>query len=451
MDLRDAVDRVFPSVQADLESLVRLPSVSAEGAQTEAMLSCAERVRALLAEAGLDARFLEVPGSPPAVFARADGPAGAPTVLLYAHYDVQPPGDSGGWTSSPWEPTERAGRLYGRGASDDKSGIATHLGVLRAFREASIPLPVTVKVIVEGEEELGSPHALSLLEAHGEQLTADAVVIADSEHWAVGHPAMTVSLRGLVDAVVEVRTLDAGVHSGQFGGAAPDALSALVRLLATLHDDDGRPAVGGLTAAPNPVIDVDEADIRASAGIRPGVRLMGDGPLAARLWARPSVSILAIDAPRIAEAINQIVPVARAKVSVRIAPGEDPERAMTALVTHLEQHAPWGAEVTVTAGAAAPAFALTDRGPAFSAFAAGMQEAWGGKPAEIGVGGMIPLVSLLAERFPEAAVLLTGVGEPMSRIHGPDESQDLGELRRSILAEAIALQKLGKSERMSTN
>jgi cysteinylglycine-S-conjugate dipeptidase len=442
-DLRAAAERVFPSVRADLESLVRIASVSAEGPDSPAIRECAERVRDLLGGVGLDARVLEVPDSPPAVIGTHPAPEGAPTVLLYAHYDVQPAGDLSAWTSSPWEPAERAGRLYGRGASDDKSGIATHLGALRGLAEAGTPFPVGVTVIVEGEEELGSPHAAALLDAYGDLLAADAIVIADSEHWDVGQPGLTVSLRGLVDAVVEVRTLDNGVHSGQFGGAVPDALTSLARLLATLHDDEGNVAIAGLTSAPDPTVDLAEADLRRSAGARPGVHLLGDGPLTARLWARPAVSVLALEAPRISEAINQLLPVARAKVSVRIAPGDDTDRAMAALVAHLESHAPWGAEMTVTPGSGAPAFALEERGDAFQAFVEGMRTAWGREPVEIGIGGTIPLVAMLAERFPQAAILLTGVGEPSSRIHGPDESQDLGELQRCILAEALALRSLG--------
>lgn len=443
-ELRAAVDQIFPGVRSDLESLVRIPSVSADPERAEEMRACAARVRELLEGAGLRAELLDVPGSPPAVLGVREGPEGAPTVLLYAHYDVQPPGDLDGWTTPPFEPVERAGRLHGRGASDDKSGIATHVGALRALNAAGGDLGVGVKVIVEGEEELGSPHADALLNAYGDRLAADAVVIADSEHWAVGRPAMTTSLRGLVDAVVEVRTLRAGVHSGQFGGAVPDAVTALARLLATLHDERGNCAIEGLTQAADPEVDLPEEELRRSAGVLAGVELVGDGSLTARMWTRSAVSVLALDAPRVAEAINQIVPVARAKVSVRLAPGDDPARAMEALVRHLEGHAPWGAQVTVTPGTpGAPPFALHDRGTAFQAFAGGMEEAWGTPPAEIGVGGSIPLVAMLAERFPEAAILITGVGEPTSRIHGPDESQDLGELRRSILAEAVALRRLG--------
>jgi len=444
-DLRAAVEQVFPGVRADLEALVRIPSVSADPDRVADLRACAEWVRELLAGVGLSAEILDVPDAPPVVLATRPAPEGAPTVLLYAHYDVQPTGDLEGWTTPPFEPTERDGRLHGRGASDDKSGIAAHLGALRALRTLGEELAVGVTVIVEGEEELGSPHAEALLERYGDRLKADAIVIADSEHWAVGHPALTTSLRGLVDATVELRTLRAAVHSGQFGGAVPDAITALSRLIATLHDDRGNCAIAGLAEAATPAVDLDEGELRSSAGMLDGVEVVGDASVTARLWARPAVSVLALDAPRMSEAINQIVPVARAKVSVRLAPGDEPERAMQALVSHLEGNAPWGAQVTVTPGSSAPPFALVERGAAFLAFAGGMAEAWGRAPAEIGIGGSIPLVAMLAERFPEAAILITGVGDPTSRIHGPDESQDLRELQRSILAEAIALRTLGSS------
>ncbi len=442
-ELRAAVERIFPQVRADLESLVRIPSVSADPARAANLRACAEHVRELLAGVGLDVEVLEVPDSPPAVLATKAGRPGAPTVLLYAHYDVQPTGDLDGWTTAPFEPTERLGRLHGRGASDDKSGIAIHLGALRALAETGGGGGAGVTVLVEGEEELGSPHAAALLGRIGDRLLADAFVIADSEHWAVGQPALTTSLRGLVDATVEVRTLEVGVHSGQFGGAVPDAITALSRLIATLHDERGNCAIAGLAEAPAPAVDLAEEELRRSAGMIEGVEAVGDASITSRLWMRPAVSVLALDAPRLSEAINQIVPVARAKVSLRLAPGDDPQRAMAALVSHLESNAPWGARVTVTPGSSAPPFALVERGPIFQAFAAGMAEAWATPAAEIGIGGSIPLVAMLAERFPQAAILITGVGDPTSRIHGPDESQDLGELKRSILAEALALQAIG--------
>jgi len=439
-DLAARVAELFPGVRADLEALVRIPSVSAEG-DTPAMRACLDHVDSLFATLGLRTRRLEVDGGPPALLAERDAAPGAPTVLLYSHYDVQPAGPASDWPNGqPFEPQEQRGRLYGRGASDDKSGIAIHLGALRAL---AADCRVGVQVLLEGEEELGSPHMAAMLERFGHELHPDLIVIADSEHWRVGEPAVTTTQRGLADAIVEVRTLRDGVHSGQFGGAVPDALTVLVRLLATLHDAAGNVAIEGLVTAPAPTVEVPEAELRETGGVLDGVSLIGSGALAERLWARPAVSVLAIDAPRVSEAINQLIPVARAKVSLRLAPGEVPERARAALVRHLEQHVEWGAQVTVTPGAAAPAFVASGRGPYFEAIVEGMREAWGVEANEIGIGGTIPLVSMLADLFPRAEVVVTGVGDPTSHIHGPDESQDLEELRRSILAEALALQRLG--------
>ncbi len=442
-DLTLAIDAAFPAARAALERLVRIPSVGAEGADTPAMRAAAEAAAGMLTDVGLEGvRLLEVPDAAPAVYAERSGPPGAPVVLLYAHYDVQPVGDLTLWTATPFDPAEREGRLYGRGASDDKAGIAMHLAALRALLACG-PLPVTVHVFLEGEEEQGSPHLGAFLERHGALLQADVIVVADSEHWRLGEPALTTSLRGIVDCEVEVRTARAAVHSGQFGGAIPDAISALARLLATLHDDAGRVAIAGLVHAGTAPVDEDEAHLREAAGMLPGTRFIGDGPLSARLWLQPAVSVLALDAPRISEAVNALVPVARAKVSVRLAPGQDPAVAMNALVAHLESHAPWGAQVTVTRGSMSSPFRLDTSNVAFEAFRTGLREAWGVEPVEIGVGGSIPLVAALAAAQPGAAILLTGVGEPLSRIHGPDESQDLQELRRGALAEAIALRLLG--------
>jgi len=439
-DLRSALDSVFPSVQAGLERLVRIPSISADGFEAPVMRQSAEAVASLLRDAGVaGVRLLEIAGAPPAAYGALPASAGAPTVLLYAHHDVQPAGDLEQWASGPFEPAVRDGRLYGRGASDDKSGIATHLGALGAH--AGRP-PVGVKIFVEGEEEMGSPHIGEFLARHRDELAADLIVVADSEHWRVGQPAITTSLRGLVDCTVEVRTLEHGVHSGQFGGAVLDAVTSLARLIATLHDDRGCPAIAGLVAGDADPLDLDEVRFRDEAGVLDGVALIGDGAITSRLWMRPAVSVLAIDAPRMSEAINALVPVARAKVSVRLAPGDEPERAMRALVTHLETHAPFGARVTVTPGSSAAPFRLEPRGRGYDAMRAAYAEAWGVAPVNIGVGGSIPLVADFKHAYPDADVLLTGVGEPRSRIHGPNESQDLAELKRSALAEAIALRLL---------
>lgn len=439
-DLRSAIDDVFPSVRADLERLVRIPSVSADGFEAPVMRESAEAVAELLRAAGADdARLLEVPGAPPAVFATLPAPIGAQTVLLYAHHDVQPPGDLALWETPPFEPTERQGRLYGRGASDDKSGIAIHLAAIRAHRGQP---PVAVKVFVEGEEEMGSPHIGEFLARYRDELAADLIVVADSEHWRVGRPAITTSLRGLVDCTVEVRVLEHAVHSGQFGGAVLDAVTSLARLLATLHDEHGRAAIAGLVSGDADPLDLDEAQFREEAGVLDGVELVGDGAITSRLWMRPAISVLAIEAPRMNEAINALVPVARAKVSVRLAPGDEPGRAMRALTAHLESHAPFGARVTVTPGGQAAPFRLEPSGAGYDAIRAGIEFAWGAVPANIGVGGSIPLVADFTHAYPGANVVLTGVGEPRSRIHGPDESQDLEELKRGALAEAIALRLL---------
>ncbi len=439
-DLGSAIDEQAGTLRHDLERLVRIPSVSAPGFDPAEVRRSAEATAGVLASAGLDnVRLLEVDGAHPAVFGQVEGPPEAPTVLLYAHHDVQPAGSEEEWESPPFEPVERGGRLYGRGTSDDKCGIAMHAAALRAHAGAP---PVGVKVFVEGEEEIGSLHLAEFLHRYRQLLSANAIVIADSANWRVGHPALTTSLRGLVDCVVEVRTLRQGVHSGLFGGAFPDALSTLVRLLATLHDDQGRVAIPELVEGSADPLDLTEEELREQAGALPGVQLMGEGSLTSRIWTQPAVAVLAIDAPRVSEAINQLVPSARAKVSVRLAPGDDPDRVAEALARHLKSHVPWGAEVEVTAGAQAEAFALDTTGPAYEAFRAGFRAAWGREPVDIGVGGSIPFVAAFAATFPAAAILLTGVADPTSAAHGPNESQHLGDLARGALAEAIALRLL---------
>jgi acetylornithine deacetylase/succinyl-diaminopimelate desuccinylase-like protein len=404
----------------------------------------AEAVRDLLLDAGCDdARLLEVDGSHPAVYGSVQGPAGAPTVLLYAHHDVQPPGPAEEWTTPPFEAEERDGRLYGRGASDDKSGVIMHLGALRAFDGHP---PVTVKVFVEGEEEIGSAHLGDYLDRYADELAADVIVIGDSGNWDVGVPALTTSLRGLVACTVEVRTARQAGHSGMFGGAVPDALMVMSRLLATLHDDHGSVAVPGLVRGePHTELDVPLEQVTEPLGTVDGLELLGTGSLASRLWTQPAISVLALDAPRVGEAINQLVPVARAKVSMRTAPGQDPDVAMAALVDHLTANVPWGAEVTCTGVESGPAFELPVEGPAAETWRDAMVRAWDGtEVVEMGVGGSIPFVADFAERYPDAAILLTGAGDPTSSIHAPDESQHLGDLERAVLAEALALRALAQ-------
>ncbi len=439
-DLTSAVDAGLDRAVADLSDLVRIPSVSAAGFDPGPVQRSAETTASLLESSGVTgARLLTVEGAHPAVYGEIPAPPGAPTVLLYAHHDVQPPGPAEDWDSPPFEPARRNGRLYGRGTSDDKAGIVVHSEALRAHGGRP---PVGIKVFVEGEEEIGSLHLAEYLRRYGDLLAADAIVIADSGNWRTGQPALTTSMRGLVDCVIEVRTLRHGVHSGEYGGAVPDALTCLARTLATLHDETGEVAVPGLVAEDADALDLTEDGLRRRAEAVPGVELIGRGSVNGRRWRRPAVSVLAVDAPPVREAINQLVPVARAKVSMRLAPGDDPQRAQAALMAHLEANVPWGAEVRVTPGSAGRPYALDTTGPAYDAFRSGLAAAFGRAPVEIGGGGSIPMVAALADAYPDAAILLTGAADERSRAHGPNESVDLADLRHSILAEAIGLAEL---------
>ncbi|MEE9299089.1 MAG: dipeptidase [Acidimicrobiia bacterium] len=439
-DLTAAVDRLFPDLRQDLEALIRIPSVSAPDFDPEEVRRSAAATAALLEQAGFEGvRILEHGDAHPAVFGERPGPEGAPTVLLYAHHDVQPPGDLAGWTGDPFEPAERDGRLYGRGSSDDKAGIVVHTGAVRALGDN---VPVNIKMFVEGEEEISSANLDGFLADHGSLLEADVIVIADSGNWRVGIPALTTSLRGLVSVYVEVRTLENGVHSGSFGGVVPDSLTILTRILAGLHDEQGNVAVPGLVTGEADPLDLTEEELRSQAGVLDGVELIGDGSLTTRLWMKPAISVLAIDAPSVGKAINQLVPAARAKVSMRIAPGQDAAAAMDALIRHLESRPAWGASVTVTPHESGEGFAVSSDDPRVKAFRDAFSEVWGREAVDIGVGGSIPFVSAFSEAYPDAAILLTGVADPTSRAHGPDESLDLGELRKGILAEAIALRNL---------
>jgi acetylornithine deacetylase/succinyl-diaminopimelate desuccinylase-like protein len=439
--IRTAVHDVLPSVRADLEALVRIPSVSADPARADDVRRSAEATADLFRAEGFDdVQILTAQGGAPAVVARRPAPEGAPTVLLYAHHDVQPVGDPADWDSEPFEPTERGERLYGRGAADDKAGIAAHLAAVRAH---GADLPVGVTVLVEGEEEVGSPTLEAFLGEHQDLLEADVIVIADSGNWDIGEPALTTSLRGLVDCLVEVRTLDHGVHSGMWGGVVPDAVTTLARLLATLHDDQGNVAVAGLHAGPAADVDYPLDRIRAESGIADGVELIGSGSVVERLWTKPAISVIGFDATRTADASNTLIPSAKAKISVRVAPGDSAKQAMDRLREHLEQHVPWGAQLTFTPGEIGEPTAIDATGPAYDAARAAFREAWDGtEPVDMGVGGSIPFIAAFNAAFPDAAVLVTGVEDPDTRAHGANEGLHLAEFARVCLAEALLLGKL---------
>src|ERR1700760_3531663 len=334
-ELVDRVREIMPSVRRDLESLVRIESVGADPARRDQVHRSAQATADLLSRAGFDDVRIVSEGGAPAVIARHPAPPGAPTVLLYAHHDVQPEGDFAQWTSPPFEPPGRNGRLYGRGSADDKAGIATHLA---AFRAHGGNPPVGVTVFVEGEEESGSPSLGRLLATHRDALAADVIVIADSDNWSTDVPALTVSLRGLADCVVEVATLDHGLHSGLWGGVVPDALSVLVRLLATLHDDDGNVAVAGPHDSTAADVDYPAERVRAESGLLDGVSEIGSGSVPQRLWAKPAITVIGIDTTPIEKASNTLIPRARAKVSMRVAPGGDAAAHLDVLRAHLEHH-----------------------------------------------------------------------------------------------------------------
>ena len=441
-DVVSRVRAVLPSVRADLEDLVRIPSVWAVESHRPDVHRSAEAVSKLLSEAGFDDVRTVSAGGAPAVIARHPAPPGAPTVLLYAHHDVQPEGDPEQWASPPFEPTERDGRLYGRGTADDKAGIATHLAAIRAFDGKP---PVGVTVFVEGEEESGSPSLSALLAEHRDLLAADVIVIADSDNWSTEQPSLTVTLRGLADCVVEVATLDHGLHSGMWGGVVPDALSALVRLLASLHDDDGNVAVAGLHEATAADVDFPPERVRADAGLLDGVAEIGSGSVVQRLWAKPAITVIGIDTTSIAASSNTLIPRARAKVSMRVAPGGDAAAHLEALTRHLEERAPWGARVTVTPGDLGEPYAIDATGPVYDAARAAFRQAWGAEPVDTGVGGSIPFIAEFAAAFPDAKILVTGVEDPNTQAHSVNESLHLGVLERAATSEALLLEALGRS------
>ncbi|MEP7368598.1 MAG: dipeptidase [Dermatophilaceae bacterium] len=437
--LKAKVLELLPTLRHDLEALTRIPSVSLAAFDQAHVEASAEAVAELLRAEGLDVEIIRE-GGRPAVIGHRDGPVGAPTVMLYAHHDVQPAGAESDWDSPPFEPAERDGRVYARGIADDKAGIMAHIAALRAHCGS---LPVGVTVFIEGEEEIGSDSLGTILERHGDRLRADAIVLADSTNWAVGEPALTTTLRGLVRVVLTVRTLDHAIHSGMFGGAVPDALTALIRMIATLHDDAGDVAVSGLASGVASDLEYSERRLREESGLLDGVEMIGSGSILTRLWAKPSITTIGIDAPSVATSSNTLVPAAAAKISMRIAPDEDPKEAYRLLTEHLMANVPWGVKVEIHLDDQGSGFSADANGPIYDQARAAFKDAWGIAPVDIGVGGSIPFVAAFAERFPDAGILITGVEDPDARAHGANESLHLGEFERVCVAETLLLERLG--------
>ncbi|MCI2178945.1 MAG: dipeptidase [Ancrocorticia sp.] len=443
-DLASRVDAQFKQTRSELEALVRIPSISADAFDQSQVRRSAELVAEYARDRGftVDVKQVKVDNGTvgrPAVLAHRQGKPGKPSVLLYAHHDVQPEGDRSGWLSDPFEPEERNGRLYGRGTGDDRAGVITHMAALRALGD---DLDLGVTLFIEGEEEVGSPTFRDFLNAYSDELASDVIVVADSTNWKVGTPSLTTSLRGVCSVSVTVDVLDHAVHSGSFGGPVLDAVTLMSRLIATLHNADGSVAVAGLTAYDDAAVDYPEADLRKDAGILPGVELAGTGSITSRLWTKPAIAVIGMDVTSCAASSNTIIPSCTARLSLRVAPGQDPMEAAQALIDHCVKHAPFGACATARVLEAGPSFKAAGESDTSRIARWALEKAWNAPSVDIGGGGSIPFISDLAEKFPDAEILVTGMEDPDTRAHSQNESLDLREFRNGILAEAALLARL---------
>lgn len=444
--IRSRIASEMGRAQRELAELVAFRSVADERQypRTECV-AAAEWVRDAFSDAGLDTvELIETSDASLAVVGHRPAVAGAPTVLLYSHYDVQPPGEDALWGSAPFDLTEREGRWYGRGAADCKGNVVMHLLALRALGSSS---DVGIRVVCEGSEEMGTGGLEDLVVQRPDLFASDMIVIADTGNAAVGQPTVTTTLRGIANVVVRIDTLDGEVHSGMYGGPAPDALGALIRLLATLRDEHGNTVVDGLASDRRwDGIDYPADRFRADAGVLDGVDLLGSDSVADAVWARPALTVLGIDCPPVVGSAAAISPTASARLNLRVPPGVDSQEAQDALVAHLHAHVPWNARLTVEREAIGSPFRARTDGPGYGALTDALAEAFGTDVASAGQGGSIPLCNVLAETFPDAEIVLMGVEEPQCRIHAPNESVDPSEIENLAVAEALFLQKLGKSD-----
>lgn len=448
--LRDAVQSGLPVAISELGSLVRIPSVSWDGYDPEHVQASANAVKSLLDGLGVF-DSVEIARAPiddaragqPAVLATRKAKNGRPTILLYAHHDVQPPGNADDWQSAPFEPTVRGERLYARGAADDKAGVVAHVAAIRAFVATVGPnFDLGLVAFIEGEEEFGSRSFANFIAKHGEQLAADIIVVADSDNWDILTPALTIGLRGNVTFKLKISTLAHASHSGMFGGAAPDAMLATIQLLSTLHGPDGSVVVDGLTSRDAATPAYDEHRLAQEAAFLPGVTAIGRGTVLSRMWNQPAITITGIDAPTVLNASNTLIPSVTVKLSARIAPGQTAADAFVALEKHLRDNAPYGAQLEFSDVDRGDPFLVDTSGWAVDEAKDAMHQAWGVAPVETGIGGSIPFIADLVRVFPQAQILITGVEDPDSRAHSPNESLHLGVFHRAILTEAVLLAKL---------
>ena len=450
------IDEAFDTTIEELSELVRIPSVSWPAFDPAHVQASAERVAELMRSTGafdfVDIRRAPVEGQEheadpelghPAVIARRAPKNGAPTVLLYAHHDVQPPGKDEEWETPPFEPTMRGERLFARGAADDKAGVMAHVTAIRALAATAGPdFDLGLAVFIEGEEEWASQSFGNFLRENRDELAADAIIVADSGNWDIDTPGLTVALRGAAAFNLKIETMAHATHSGMFGGAIPDAMLATVKLLGTLWDADGAVAVEGLKHADLATPEYDEARLRVESGLLDGVSPIGRGEILSRIWAQPAITVTGIDAPDIANASNTLIPSVTVRISARVAPGQDPQEFYEALKTHLTEHAPFGAKLTFEDADLGQSFSVDTSGPAVAHMRAAMAAGFDREPVDMGIGGSIPFIAELVEEFPSAEILVTGVEDPDSRAHSPNESLHLGSYRKVLAAEAIFLARM---------
>lgn len=444
--VKEKVDAAFPAAIANLGDLVRIPGIAWDAFDPQQLERSAEAVADLFRATGIfelvEIRRAEANGKvgAPAVVARREARNGRPQVLLYAHHDVQPPGDLSVWNTPEFQPTLIDGRIFGRGAADDKAGIVTHLTAIKTLVETlGNDFEVGVSIFIEGEEEAGSPTFRNFLEANNDVLSADVIIVADSANWTTTIPALTTTLRGLVSQVIEVQTLDHAVHSGMFGGAVPDAMTATLRLLASLHDEAGDVAVAGLHTTKAAELDFTEEQLRIDSGLLDGVSAIGTGSILDRIWTKPSITVIGIDAMSVAMSSNTLLPSVKAKISMRIAPGQEPTDALALLRAHLESHVPFGARLSYGDVELGKPFEANSAGWAKKLAEASLSAAFANDSVDIGIGGSIPFIADLVEVFPAAQILVTGVEDADSRAHSPNESVHVDTLRGAMVAESLFL------------
>ena len=445
---KEKVATRFPKTLSLLSELVRIPGIAWPAFPAETLQHSAERVAGEFKATGIfetvEIRRAIVNGEEgaPAVVAHRAAKNGRPQVLLYAHHDVQPPGDSERWETPPFQPTVVGDRIFGRGAADDKAGIVAHLTAIEVLRDMVGPdFEVGISVFIEGEEEAGSPTFRKFLEENRDVLEADVIVVADSSNWTTTTPALTTTLRGLVSQVIEISTLDHALHSGMYGGAVPDAMTAMIRLLATLHDSDGNVNVAGLKHGKASELNYSDEALAIDAGLLPGVKQIGSGSILDRIWMKPSITVIGLDAVPVAQSSNTMLPSIKAKISMRIAPGESPIDALNLLRSHLEANLPFGAKLQYGEVEQGKPFADENQGWAKELASASLGAAFGETAVDIGIGGSIPFIADLIEVFPKAQILVTGVEDPDSRAHSPNESVHVDTLRSAIVAESLFLYK----------